>query len=412
MKCLGCLLLFSFFMLGVACVNGSRKGAADLVLVGGRIYTVDESLPWAEAVAVRNGFITAVGSEADIQPYIGPETRVIDCAGHMVLPGFIDSHTHFLEGGFSLSRIQLRNADSRDEFIRRIAARADELEDNAWILSGDWDHQRFDPPELPTKEWIDAVTPNNPVCVNRLDGHMVLCNSLALKKAGIEKNTLTPPGGEIVFDPVSGEPTGILKDAAADLVFNILPEPSLEEKVRAAEAAVRYANSLGLTSIHDMASGPVFKAYGILKDEGKLTVRVCIYIPIPGVEHFETVPINVPIDDPLIKFGGLKGFSDGALGSSTALFCEPYADDPDRTGLLHDQMYPEGIMAKRLDRVDDLGLQAAVHAIGDRANHMILDIYEDISLRNVRRDRRWRIEHAQHLLPADIERMGRLNVIA
>ncbi len=411
-KNLGLGLFPGFVVLGGACRRDIMTNAADLVLLGGRVCTVDDALPRAGAVAVKNGLITAVGGDSDIRPLIGPRTRVMDCTGRMVLPGFIDSHTHFLDGGFTLSRIQLRDARSKKEFIRRIAAKAEESKDGDWILNGNWNHQLFDPPEMPTREWIDSVTPNNPVCINRLDGHMVLCNSPALEKAGINRNTPAPPGGEIVFDPVSGEPTGILKDAAADLVFDILPEPSLEERIRAAGAAVRYANSLGLTSVHEMAYSSPFEVYRALKDRGGLTLRICVYLPVTDIDRIETVTAGLPVDDSLLRFGGLKGFADGALGSSTALFFDPYADDPDRTGLFHEHMFPEGILKERLNRADGLGLQAAVHAIGDRANHIMLDIFEDITRRNGARDRRWRIEHAQHLLPSDIERFGRLGIIA
>ena len=409
---LGLGLLLGAIVLVGSCRRNIMTSEADLVLTGGAVWTVDETLPRAEAVAVRDDRIMAVGSEADIRPSIGHRTWVMDCTGYLVLPGFIDSHTHFLDGGFALSRIQLRDACSKTEFIQRIAAKVKELEAGAWILNGNWNHQLFDPPELPTREWIDTVTPKNPVCLNRIDGHMVLCNSLALEKAGINRDTPPPPGGEIVFDPVKGEPTGILKDAAADIVFDILPEPSFEEKVRAAEAAVRYANSLGLTSVHEMAYRSPLDVYQSLKDRGGLTLRICVYLPVTDINRLENLTAGLPPDDPRLKFGGLKGFADGALGSSTALFFEPYSDDPDRIGLLHEQMLPEGIMAVRLGRADEMDLQAAVHAIGDRANHIVLDIFEDIARRNGNRDRRWRIEHAQHLLPADIERFGRLGVIA
>ena len=347
-----------------------------------------------------------------IRKLAGARTEVVDLKGDLVLPGFIDSHTHFLDGGFSLLSIRLRDARSREDFVARISDKAEEMDRGEWILNGNWDHHSFDPPELPSRDWIDAVTPHNPVFVNRLDGHMALANSLALRIAGVTKDTPPPAGGEILKDSETGEPTGILKDAAMDLVTEHIPEPSLRAKLRAAEVALRHAAECGVTSVHDMASAENFEVYQELLKGNHLTARLYVYIPITEVEVYSRLRLKTPFGNDFLKIGGLKGFVDGSLGSSTALFFEPYADDPDKTGLFHSQMYPKGIMEQRIREADRAGLQVAIHAIGDKANHVILDIMENVIAQNGERDRRWRIEHAQHLLPEDIERIARLRIIA
>lgn len=405
-------LLVFFCALALFCRPGGQAEVVDLVLHSGAVWTVNPVQPWAEAVAIRGERILAVGSDREIRKMIGPKTEAVDLDGAFVLPGFIDSHTHFLDGGFALSRIQLRDAGSRDEFIGRILEKAEELEPGEWILDGDWDHQQFDPPQLPHRDWIDAITPENPVCVNRLDGHMILANSVALKAAGVTKDTATPEGGEIIKDPETGEPTGILKDAAMNFVTRCIPEPTLNEKLKAAETALRHASSLGVTSVHDMAYTENIEVYQALLMAGRLTARLYVYIQITDLDLYVRLRLKTPFGDNLLKIGGLKGFVDGSLGSSTALFFEPYSDDPSKTGLLYAHMFPEGLMEQRLLQADRAGLQVAIHAIGDKANHIILDLFEKVQAAQGKRDRRWRVEHAQHLLPEDIVRLGRLEIIA
>ncbi|NQT78928.1 MAG: amidohydrolase [Candidatus Aminicenantes bacterium] len=404
------LALLLFFIL--SCQSEKRREMADLVLFNGAVWTVNPDQPWAEAVAIKGEKIIDVSSSEKIKKKIGDKTKVIDLKGKMVLPGFIDSHTHFIDGGFSLLNIHLRDVKSREEFKEKLKDKANKIEKGEWILYGNWDHQRIDPPELPTKEWIDEVTPHNPVCVNRLDGHMVLVNSLALKLAGVTKDTPSPEGGEILRDPETGEPTGILKDGAMNLVKKHIPEPSLKEKIRAAEVALRHAARNGVTSVHDMANSENFEVYQELLRTNKLTARLYVYIPITEVELFERLKLKTPFVNNFLKIGGFKGFIDGSLGSSTALFFDPYTDNPEKRGLFHFQMFPEGIMERRIMQADRAGLQVAVHAIGDKANHVLLDIFERIIAQNGKRERRWRIEHAQHLLPGDIERIAKLNIIA
>jgi predicted amidohydrolase YtcJ len=394
-----------------SCSKGG-KDMADLILINGTIHTLDPARPRAEAVAIRDGRILKVGAAAEVRGLAGKETRTIDLAGGFVLPGFIDSHTHFLNGGFSLSSIQLRDVRTREEFAAKVAAKVKDLEKGEWVQNGDWDHELFTPVELPRREWIDSVSPDNPVCVNRYDGHMVLANSAALRISGVTKSTPVPPGGEIVKDPKTGEPTGILKDAAADLVYRHIPEPSWREKLKAAEAALKNAAEHGVTSVHEMADASSFEVYQQLIRDGKMTARLYVYIPINDVDIYARLKLKTPFGNDNLKIGGLKGFVDGSLGSATAYFFEPYTDDPKNRGLLAPQMFPEGIMEKRIMEADKAGLQVAIHAIGDRANSLLLDLYEKAAAQNGPRDRRWRIEHAQHLRPRDIARFGKLGVIA
>ena len=404
------------FLMALGSVHGCKRSPegnmVDLALLNGKVWTGDPGRPWAEAVAVRGDKIFAVGTTAEILKLASGSVNLVDLGGALVLPGFIDSHTHFLAGGFALKSIQLRAARSREEFVALIAAKARELGKGGWVVNGDWDHQEFSPPDLPRKDWIDAVTPDNPVCVNRLDGHMVLANSAALKLAGVTKDTPVPPGGEIVKDPATGEPTGILKDMAMDLVYAKIPEPSFAEKLEAAEASLRHAAENGVTSVHEMADAASFEVFEELARRSGLTARVYVYIPITEVDTLARLKLKSPFGSPYLKLAGLKGFVDGSLGSATAYFFEPYTDDPGTSGLLHGQMFPEGIMEKRIMEADRAGLQLAIHAIGDRANSLLLDMYEKAVAANGPRDRRWRVEHAQHLRPADIVRFGRLGLVA
>jgi predicted amidohydrolase YtcJ len=406
------LILVMALTIASGCKTSAEGNMVDLVLVNGKVWTGDPARPWAEAVAVRDGKIVMVGTAAEARKLSPSGTKLIELGGSLVLPGFIDSHTHFLAGGFSLKSIQLRDAKGREDFVSRIAAKARELGPGRWILNGEWDHQQFSPVELPRKDWIDVATPDNPVCVSRLDGHMILANSLALKLAGVTKDTPVPPGGEIEKDAATGELTGILKDTAADLVFAKIPEPSFAEKLEAAEASIRHAAENGVTSVCEMADAASFEVFQELARLGRLTTRVHVYIPVTEVETLARLKLKSPFGSPYLQLAGLKGFMDGSLGSATAYFFEPYTDDPKTSGLLHGQMFPEGIMEKRILEADRAGLQLAIHAIGDRANSMLLDMYEKAVAANGPRDRRWRVEHAQHMRPADIIRFGRLGLVA
>ncbi|HVF44872.1 MAG TPA: amidohydrolase [Pyrinomonadaceae bacterium] len=390
----------------------ARQFEADLVVVNANVRTMDARAPSAEAVAVYGGRVLAVGSSDEIRKLAGKGTRVIDARGALVLPGFNDAHVHFLSGGFQLSSVDLRDAPTPQEFAERIRRFASKLPEGRWVTGGDWDHERWPNSPLPTKELIDSFTPNRAVFVSRLDGHMALANSHALKLAGVTRDTPDPPGGLIVRDAKTGEPTGVLKDAAMSFVWKVFPEPSFEEKLEAARAATAHAAAHGVTSVQDMSAGNDVGVYQTLSERGELKTRVYAVSPLSDWERLGRVGVRRAFGDDMLRIGGLKGFADGSLGSTTALFFEPYLDSPNTSGLPGDEMFPEGAMLARVKSADAAGLQVMIHAIGDKANDSILNIYERVSKENGGRDRRFRIEHAQHLRAQDIARFGRDRVVA
>jgi len=271
--------VFSFFVLMIlaAC---TRRQSADLVLKNAKIWTVNSQQPEAEALAAQNGKIVAVGSTAEIEKWIGKETRVIDAGGKRVVPGFTDAHTHFITGGQSLITIDLRDCENEQAFLDKLKAYADKLPAGRWITEGNWDHERAFNGVLPTRQMIDKVTPNHPVAINRTDGHMLLANSLAIKLTKIAAETKSPEGGVIVKDSKTGEPTGIFKDAAMDLIYSVIPAATPEQLDEALAAAMKYAREVGVTSIHDMLGWNDWSAYERARRQSKLTVRVSAYFPI------------------------------------------------------------------------------------------------------------------------------------
>jgi len=401
------------FSLSLMNVPNSDKPSlvADTIIINAVVHTMDPAQPVAEAVAIYGNRIVAAGSTNDIRKLAGPNTRTIDAKGRLLLPGFNDAHTHFLSGGFQLSSVDLRDANSPQEFAARIKAFAEKLPKGRWVSGGDWDHERWPAAKLPTKELIDSFTAETPVFVNRLDGHMALANSLALKLAGVTRETADPPGGVIVRNK-SGEPTGVLKDAAQNFVWKVVSPATFEEKLDAARAATNYAAKLGVTSVQDMSAGDDVGIYQTLLDRGELKTRIYAVSPLPSWERVARMGVRAHFGSEMLRVGGLKGFADGSLGSTTALFYEPYRDDPSTSGIAGDEMYPEGVMLKRVSEADRAGLQVMIHAIGDRANDLILSIYEQVERENGKRDRRFRIEHAQHLRAQDIPRFARDGVIA
>jgi len=386
--------------------------APDFIITNATVHTMDTRQPTAQAVAILGNRIVAVGSNEDVRKVAGARTRVIDAGGKLVLPGFNDAHVHFLSGGFQLSSVDLRDANSAEEFADRIRRFAEKLAAGRWLTGGDWDHERWPNAPLPTRELIDRYTPNTPVFVSRLDGHMALANSVTLKLAGVTRETKDPPGGLIVRDAKTGEPTGILKDAAMSYVWKVVPESSFAEKLDAARAATNHAASLGVTSVQDMSAGTDVGVYQTLLDRGELKTRIYAVSPLPAWERLARTGVRAHFGSEMLRIGGLKGFADGSLGSTTAYFFEPYNDAPDTRGLAGDEMFPEGAMLNRVLGADSAGLQVIIHAIGDRANETILSIYEQVEKKSGERDRRFRIEHAQHLRPQDISRFAAARVIA
>jgi len=383
-----------------------------LIIFNAKIHTMDQSQPIAEAVAIYGNRIVAVGTTKDIKKLAGTNTKQIDGKGQAVLPGFNDAHVHFMSGGFQLSSVDLRDANTPQEFAERIRDFAVKLPEGRWITGGDWDHERWPKTDLPTKELIDRYTPNTPVFVNRLDGHMGLANSLALKLAGVTKQSIDPPGGVIVRDAKTGEPTGVLKDAAQGFVWKVIPASTFEEKLAAAHAATNHAASLGVTSVQDMSAGADVGVYQTLLDRGELKTRIYAVWPLPSWDRLARTGVRAHFGSAMLRNGGLKGFADGSLGSTTALFYEPYRDAPDTSGIPSDEMFPESAMLERVRGADKAGLQVLIHAIGDKANDLILSMYEQVEQENGDRDRRFRIEHAQHLRAQDIPRFARDKVIA
>ncbi len=385
--------------------------AADLLIFNADVRTMAKNMPRATAVAITGGRIVSVGELEKVQRHAGPKTKRIDANGKLVLPGFNDSHVHFLDGGFALSNVNLRDATTPEEFARRIGEFAKKLAPGKWITGGEWDHEKWPGTPLPTKQMIDAVTPNNPVFVSRTDGHMGLGNSLALKLAGITKDTTNVHGGFIVRDE-KGEPTGILKDASMDPIWKAMPQPDFADKMAAAIAASEQCAKFGVTSVQDMSAGNDADLYQALADRGELKVRIYGMNPIARWESLAKKGIHANFGSPMVRVGGLKGFADGSLGSSTAYMFDAFSDDPKNTGLLGDQMFPEGVMLQRALGADAAGLQVMIHAIGDRANFEILEIYKKVAEKNGPHDRRFRIEHAQHLRMSDIKRFGEQGVVA
>lgn len=401
------LRLFFLITLPIAMAHAQL---ADAVFTNAMVWTVDKAKPSAEAVAVLDGKILAVGKHADIQKHIGPQTKVIDVKGKLILPGFIDDHTHFMNGGFQLQNVDLRSAKNESEFARLIKERADKYP-GRWITGGDWDHDNWPGGKLPTKELVDPYTPTTPVFVNRYDGHMALANSYVLRLAGITKDTPDPPGGTIVKDPRTGEPTGVLKDEAMSTVYRHIPDPSEQEMLEAARLGLAEARRLGVTSIQDVSSAADLRIYQTLKEKGELTARFHCRLPLAQWENLAAAGIKVPFGDEWIRIGSLKAFADGSLGSSTALFFEPFTSDPGTHGLAMD-VVTDGRLEKWATGADKAGLQLSIHAIGDSANSLMLDLFDKIIKTNPPWDRRFRIEHAQHIHPRDFRRFAELGVIA
>jgi predicted amidohydrolase YtcJ len=385
---------------------------ADLVVVNAKVWTGDSARPEATALAVSGERLVAVGSDAEVRALIGPATRTIDGRGRRLVPGFIDGHTHFVEGGFELLGVDLRLAPSREEFVRRFGEHAAKVPAGRWILAATWDHERWPGAPLPRRDWIDAVSFDHPVIVSRTDGHMALANSRALALAGITRATPDPPGGTIVRDPATGEPTGVLKDAAMSLVYAVVPPRSDDELEDALRAAMAHAVSLGVTSVQDMTLWEQWPAMQRLRDQGALTVRLYARTPIASWQRQRDLVAKQGAGDAWLRLGGFKGYVDGSLGSSTALFFEPYADAPETAGIFADDWFPEGTLERRAAAADAAGFQLSVHAIGERANAEILDLFARVATVNGARDRRLRVEHAQHLRRIELERFGPEGVVA
>jgi predicted amidohydrolase YtcJ len=388
------------------------KPAADLIIANAKIWTVDQSMPVAQAVAVLGDRIVDVGSTAEVEAWSGPRTKVIDAGGKLLLPGFNDAHVHFVSGGMQLDNVQLNDASTPEEFARRIGARAKITPKGEWIVGGNWDETKWHPPNIPTKELIDALTSETPVFVDRYDGHMGLANSLALRLAGITAQTPDPPGGVVVRD-AQGNPTGVLKDAATDYIYKVISPLTHEQRLKIVKRALAYAASVGVTSVqHMIPSYEDIAVYSELLQRGELTARIYAAPSITHVDDFAKLGIGRAFGGPYLRIGALKAFADGSLGSGTAYFYEPFLNQGNNRGLLADEMHPISLMRDRYLKADAAGLQICTHAIGDEGISTILDLYADVVRAHGESDRRLRIEHAQHMAAKDFARFAQLHVIA
>jgi len=379
----------------------------------GRIYTNDPAEPWAEAMAVADGKITCIGKMAHV---------LLDCGGSqqsaetvhlndkLVMPGFNDAHVHLGGAGADALAVQLRGVASPEEMQKRVAEAVAHHKEGEWITGGGWDHTLWPDKRFPNRQQLDTVAPKNPVILTHISGHVAVANSLALKKAEIDKSTPNPPGGEIEHDGL-GEPTGMLKEAAAMALVRVrIPDPSMEERRRGLEIVLSNVARNGITSVQDNSAWEDFQVYQQLKEEGKLTARVTEWLPFnASLNELQDRRAQGGTTDPWLKTGALKAVTDGALGSRTAALLEPYSDDPSTTGIF--TYDPEKLRAMAIER-DKAGFQLNFHAIGDRANRICLDVFEAVVKANGRRDRRDRIEHAQVVASMDFQRFAQLKVIA
>jgi len=387
------------------------------IVVNGRVWTGDASRPWAEAVSLRGNRVEAVGTTAEIRA-LGANEREIDTAHGLVTPGFIDAHIHLIAGGFRLRSVQLRDVTSRQMFIDRIREHATRVPEGSWITGGDWNHENWGG-ALPSRAWIDDVTPHHPVWVSRLDGHSALANAVALRLAGVTQDTSAPAGGTIVRDE-QGTVTGLLKENAMSLVADVVTRPGPDEEDSALEAAMRYVASNGVTSGHHMGAIPTTGTWADVEvfrrahRRGALRTRVRTVAPLESWWQLRDLIASGEAGgadgcgDEWLRIGTLKSFVDGTIGSHTAAMHEPFDDAPGECGLF---VNDSDQMRRWMIDADRAGLQLAVHAIGDRANSVLLDLFQDVVSANGPRDRRLRGEHAQHLRPSDLPRFAALGAV-
>lgn len=392
---------------------------ADFIVTNGTIFTADDSLPFAEAMAIRDSQIAAVGNYSFIKDIFGSETKVFNLKGKIVVPGFIDSHVHLISGGLQMATLDLHGVNSKDHFVNMVGEAVRYMKHGSWLLGGGWNNDLWGG-MFPMASWIDDITPNNPVWLSRMDGHMGFANSLALKIAGVSNHTRDPVGGAIMKDS-DGEPTGLLIDSAMKLVLSSIPEVSVDERREALLRASNLALTRGVTTVVDFgryfpgssAETPWEDFSGVYKwadSLGKMLIRVCLFFPLETWARLhDFIKEGGCMQSPWLYLGGVKAFADGSLGSSSALLHEPYVDEPDNYGL---QVADLESLENMTLLADKSGLQVAIHAIGDKANDIILDMYALVASKNGVGDRRSRIEHAQHLVPSTATRFGEQNIIA
>ena len=412
------------------------QGPADLVLTNAKIETMDDAHAWAGALAIRGESIVAVSSitrdtedlqkvstvdAPDIKPWLGAKTRVIDLRGAFVMPGFNDAHVHIGQSALNKLAIDFTGVQSLAEFQQRIRENIKDRAPGEWITGFGWDQTLWPGRRDPTREDLDAVSSTLPMFFSRVDGHVAIANSLALKIAGVTQDTADPARGHIVRDPQTSQPTGLLQeDGAKNLVFSKMAAPSSAERRRGIELVLADAARNGITSLQDCSYLEISRdvsfskenllIYQQLRREGKLTARITEWLDFTlPVATLEALRKEWGSTDPWLKTGALKAFLDGSLGSRTAALLAPYSDAPGTSGLLHLDAAKLALMAIARDRA---GFQLAFHAIGDRANRVALDTFAAVVAANGPRDRRDRVEHAQIVAPEDFARYGSLDIIA
>jgi predicted amidohydrolase YtcJ len=408
--------LWLSLLLPLVCSLGRAEEPAELIIHQAKVWPGirKELNHQATAIAVREGKIISLGDDANVLKLRGPKTQVIDAQGARLLPGLHDTHTHFMAAGIFLSQVDLKLCANEAEFGQKLREFDKKLPPGRWLLGGNWDHDRTFNGVLPTAEMIDKyVSPDRPVFLRRYDGHMGLANKQAMKLAGINADTKDPSGGEIIRQ--AGEPTGGLRDTAMGFVSKLLPEHDETDIIEGVRKALEEARSVGVTSVDDIdgSSRPVrmklWRHYQNLEKKGELTVRVRLFWPISDHQHLADLIQNEGRGKGLAQFGGVKGFMDGSLGSSTAKMFASYLNEPGKTGVW---VTPPSAMLNMAQAADKNNLQVVVHAIGDEANAKLLDIFAEVEAKNGQRDRRFRIEHAQHLRREDYSRFAAGSVIA
>lgn len=416
MKPMLAALLFVFWL--PAELPAAEPAQADCIIHNALIWTGNPKTPTASALACADGKIIYVGDNAGVMQYRGPATKVLDLKQKRVVPGFHDTHVHFLAGGIFCSQVDLKDCANEEEFGKKLREFDQKLAPGRWMLGGNWDHDRTFGGTLPTAALLDKyVSPNRPVFLRRYDGHMALGNTRVLKLAGITEQTVDPSGGEVVRLSGGKEPSGILRDNAMGLVTGrgLIPQNDDETIVEGVRRALDEARNVGVTAIDDMdGSGrstryKVWRLYQSLEKKGELTCRVRLFWPLAEWQDLANLIAKEGRGDGLAQLGGCKGFMDGSLGSSTAKMFQPYLNEPGKTG---QWVTPPSVMQARAEAADRAKLQVVVHAIGDEANAKMLDIFAVVLEKNGPRDRRFRIEHAQHLRREDYPRFKSADVIA
>lgn len=403
-----CMKQICYCLAIVICLlSCSPKETADKIYFNAKIWTGDSAQPLADAIAIKDNKIVFVGK--DYAALKGDKTEMIDVGGKMIVPGFIDNHTHFLTGGYNLASVNLRTVKTKEEFISTLKNYCQQHPGDSWIQGGDWDHEAWGG-ELPNKSWIDSVTGEHPLFVSRYDGHMAFANSKALSIAKINKNTSAPAGGVIIKDK-NGEPTGVIKDEAMNLMFSIIPPASEKELDEYFQRAQQHAFENGVTQINDVNSygGWIDLAtYQRAQQNKQLDLRIYSLVALSTWQKLDSFVKKNGRGDDMLRWGGLKGFVDGSLGSTTAWFYQPYLDAPTSNGFT---VTDTNDLRKWVLNADSAGLQVAVHAIGDHANDFILNVFEEAENKNPNKDHRFRVEHAQHVTQSAFAKFASLHVI-